>query len=87
LKSFCHHEYAFEPFVNPNYILASVKCGRSIIPQQAPLTEPYLGSLEELLPVRHPRLEYLRRSVGFSDLDVTREENVTEFLRFLNCTR
>jgi hypothetical protein len=86
LKAFCHHEFAFEPFINPNYILASVKCGKSLIPTQRDLTAPYLGNIDEFLPVRHPKLEFLREKVGFSDLETTDEKNVTEFMRFLNCT-
>jgi hypothetical protein len=86
LKAFCHHEFAFEPFVNPNYILASAKCGMSLIPAQRNATAPFEGDLDEFLPVRHPKLEFLREKVGVSDLAMTDQKNVTEFMRFLNCT-
>jgi hypothetical protein len=86
LKSFCHHEFAFEPFTNPSYILAATMCGRSIIPAQGTMVEGYKGNIDELLPIRHPALDFLREAVGFRDKDLATRENVSYFLRYLNCT-
>jgi hypothetical protein len=87
LESFCHHEYAAEPFVNPNYILAAVKCGKGLIPAQANLIAPYTGDIDEILPFRHPELEFLRQEIGFRYTTGTRREEVAHFLRYINCTK
>jgi hypothetical protein len=86
LKSYCHHEYSIEPFINPNYIAAAVQCGKSIIPDQASLVAQYEGNLDDFLPIRHPRLEYLRMKIGFSDLNLTTRRNMSYFLKYIKCS-
>jgi hypothetical protein len=86
LKSFCHSEFAAEPFINPSYILAAATCGKSIIPAHAGIVRPYEGDIEEFLPIRHPSLDYLREVVGFRDRNLATPENVSYFLRYLKCT-
>jgi hypothetical protein len=87
LESFCHHEYAQEPFVNPNYILAAVKCGKGLIPAHANAIAPYPGDIDELMPFRHPELEFLREQVGFREIEGTSKEQIEHFLRYINCTK
>jgi hypothetical protein len=86
LRSFCHHEYAFEPFVNPSYILACAECGKALIPDQADRVSPYPGDVAEFVPFSHPAVDFLTRTVGFSDVGIADRENVSYFKRLLNCT-
>jgi hypothetical protein len=87
LVSFCHSEFAKEPFTNPNYILAAVKCGKGFIPAHADRIAPYTEDLDAIMPFRHPGLEFLRDEMGFRNVSGTTREEVAYFLRYLNCTK
>jgi hypothetical protein len=87
-KSFCHHEYAFEPFINPSFILAAIKCGKALIPSQQDAIVPFPEQrVQDVMPVRHPELDYLRKTIGFSDVHLAARQNLTKFLKYLNCTK
>jgi hypothetical protein len=87
LRSFCHSEYAKEPFVNPNYIAAAAKCGKGMIPSHAERIVSYKGDINQILPFQHPELEFLRNEFGFRNLSGTTQEEVEHFLRYINCTK
>jgi hypothetical protein len=87
LESFCHHEFAFEPFINPSYILACVECGKAVIPAQANRIVPYTGDVNEFVPFDHPATDFLKQTMGFSDTAITSPENVSYFKKWINCTK
>jgi hypothetical protein len=88
LESFCHHEFAFEPFINPNYIRACVECGKGLVPDHANRIVPYEGDVREFVPFVHPQIEFLTKKIGFSDMgELTTSANVSHFKRYINCTR
>jgi hypothetical protein len=87
-KSFCHHEYAFEPFINPSFILAAVTCGKALIPSQQNAMVPFPENrARDLMPGSHPELDYLTRTIGFSDVHLATTQNPTRFLKYFNCTK
>jgi hypothetical protein len=86
LESFCHHEFASEPFINPSYILACVECGKAVIPAQADRIRPYKGDVREFVPFDHPATDFLKQKIGFSDSSRASRANVSYFKRLINCT-
>jgi hypothetical protein len=88
LESFCHHEFAFEPFINPNYIRACVECGKGLVPDHANRIAPYKGDVREFVPFVHLETEFLTKKIGFTDMGkLTSSENVSHFKRYISCTR
>jgi hypothetical protein len=87
LTSFCHSEFGKEPFTNPNYIFAAAKCGKGMIPPRTHLLEKWPGDIDDLIPFRHPELDFLRDDFGFRNTSETSLPEIHRFLRFLNCTK
>jgi hypothetical protein len=85
LEAASHHEWAFEPWINPSYIVATVLCHRDILWNNYTLTK-YPGSYSEFVPFDHPEFDFLKKEVPFRDLELASRENITRFMQMINCS-
>jgi beta-1,4-mannosyl-glycoprotein beta-1,4-N-acetylglucosaminyltransferase len=83
LQSFSHIELSKEPYINASYVAASILCGYDFLRKKPLLV---YDKAEELEPVDHWAVKFLRERVPVSDLHLASKSKVRYWMNWLNCT-